>query len=377
MVYLDHNATTPLEPRVVEAMLPFLKGFYGNPSALYRLGRLARDAVEQARAQVAALVGVDPSQVIFTSGGTEANNLALQGWIKAHPGRAVAVSSVEHASVQEVVQTQERCNVPVHSLAVDAEGRIQVEGLVNLIEREPIGLVSCMLANNETGVLQPVAELARIAAAKGICFHTDAVQAIGRVAVDFKALGVQMMSLSSHKIYGPKGVGALIVDRSLALQPLFYGGGQEYGLRAGTENVAGIVGFGKAAELAAAELEAWAEHVRVLRERLEAGLAELPGVVIFGRGAQRLPNTVFMGLPGIDGETLVMALDQKKIAVASGSACGSGGGRPSHVLLAMGVEETLAKSAIRISLGKDNTEADVVQFLSALTEIAHGLGVWQ
>lgn len=375
MVYLDHNATTPLEPRVVEAMLPFLKGFYGNPSALYRLGRLARDAVEQARAQVAALVGVDPSQVIFTSGGTEANNLALQGWIKAHPGRAVAVSSVEHASVQEVVQAQERCNVPVHSLAVDAEGRIQVEGLVNLIEREPIGLVSCMLANNETGVLQPVAELARIAAAKGICFHTDAVQAIGRVAVDFKALGVQMMSLSSHKIYGPKGVGALIVDRSLALQPLFYGGGQEYGLRAGTENVAGIVGFGKAAELAAAELEAWAEHVCVLRERLEAGLAELPGVVIFGRGAQRLPNTVFMGLPGIDGETLVMALDQKKIAVASGSACGSGGGRPSHVLLAMGVEETLAKSAIRISLGKDNTEADVVQFLSALTEIAHGLGV--
>ncbi len=375
MVYLDHNATTPLEPRVVEAMLPFLKEFYGNPSALYRLGRLARDAVEQARAQVAALVGVDPSQVIFTSGGTEANNLALQGWIKAHPGRAVAVSSVEHASVQEVVQAQERCNVPVHSIAVDAEGRIQVERLVNLIEREPIGLVSCMLANNETGVLQPVAELAQIAAAKGICFHTDAVQAIGRVAVDFKALGVQMMSLSSHKIYGPKGVGALIVDRSLALQPLFYGGGQEYGLRAGTENVAGIVGFGKAAELAAAELEARAEHVRVLRERLEAGLAELPGVVIFGRGAQRLPNTVFMGLPGIDGETLVMALDQKKIAVASGSACGSGGGRPSHVLLAMGVEETLAKSAIRISLGKDNTEEDVMRFLSALTEIAHGLGV--
>ncbi|MFN3920102.1 MAG: cysteine desulfurase family protein [Methylohalobius sp.] len=375
MVYLDHNATTPLEPRVVEAMLPFLKGFYGNPSALYRLGRLARDAVEQARAQVAALVGVDPSQVIFTSGGTEANNLALKGWIKAHPGRAVAVSSVEHASVQEVVQAQERCNVPVHSLAVDAEGRIQVEGLVNLIEREPIGLVSCMLANNETGVLQPVAELAQIATARGICFHTDAVQAIGRVAVDFKALGVQMMSVSSHKIYGPKGVGALIVDRSLALQPLFYGGGQEYGLRAGTENVAGIVGFGKAAELAAAELEARAGHVRVLRERLEAGLAELPGVVIFGRGAQRLPNTVFMGLPGIDGETLVMALDRKKIAVASGSACSSGSGRPSHVLLAMGVEETLAKSAIRISLGKDNTEEDIMRFLRALTEIVHGLGV--
>lgn len=375
MIYLDHNATTPMDERVVEAMLPFLKTFYGNPSALYRWGRLARDAVEQARTQVAALVGAHSAQVIFTSGGTEANNLALKGWIEAHPGRAIAVSVIEHASVREVVQAQELRGVPTCWLPVDAEGRILVDGLAELLERKPIGLVSCMLANNETGVLQPVAEAARVAAAHGICFHTDAVQASGRMPLNFETLGVQMMSLSSHKIYGPKGVGALIIDRSLALEPLHHGGGQEQGLRGGTENVAGIVGFGKAAELALAELETRMKHVCTLRERLEAGLAELPGVVIFGGRAERLPNTVFMGVAGLDGEMLVMALDRKKIAVASGSACRSGGGQPSHVLLAMGVEETLAKSAIRISLGKDNTEEDVMRFLNSLIEILHGFGM--
>ncbi len=375
MIYLDHNATTPMDEQVVEAMLPFFRMFYGNPSAWYRLGRLVRDAVEQARAQVAALVGAHPAQVIFTSGGTEANNLALKGWIEAHPGKAIAVSAIEHASVRELVQAQKLRNVPVHWLPVDAEGRILVDGLAQLLENESIGLVSCMLANNETGVLQPVVELARVAAGHGICFHTDAVQACGRMPLNFDSLGVQMMSLSSHKIYGPKGVGALIIDRSLALEPLHHGGGQEQGLRGGTENVAGIVGFGKAAELALAELETRTQHVRALRERLEAGLAQLRGVMIFGYGAERLPNTVYLGIPGVDGEMLVMALDQKKIAVASGSACSSGGGRPSHVLLAMGVEETLAKSAIRISLGKDNTEADVTQFVSSLTEILHDFGI--
>lgn len=207
--------------------------------------------------------------------------------------------------------------------------------------------------------------------------HTDAVQAGGRVPLDFEALGVQMMSLSAHKLYGPKGVGALIVDRALALEPLLHGGGQEYGLRAGTENVAGIVGFGKAAELAGAELAARAKHLNALRERLEAGLAELPGAVVFGQTAERLPNTVCLGIPGIDGEMLVMALDRERIAVASGSACSSGGGRPSPVLLAMGVEETLAKSAIRISLGKDNTEEDVAGFLRSLIGIVRGLTTYK
>ncbi|GAB6067646.1 cysteine desulfurase NifS [Methylothermus subterraneus] len=369
MIYLDHNATTPLDERVVEAMLPFLRTGYGNPSALHRLGRLARDAVEQARAQVAALVGAHPSQVVFTSGGTEANNLALKGWVQAHPGKAIAVSAIEHASVSEAADWLEQRGVAVYRLPVDGSGCVRVEGLEELSARAPLGLVSCMLANNETGVLQPVAELAQIAQDKGICLHTDAVQAVGRVPVDFQALGVQMLSLSAHKIYGPKGVGALVVERSLALQPLLHGGGQEFGLRAGTENVAGIVGFGKAAELARAELYARTEHLSALRARLEAGLAELPGVVIFGQQAERLPNTVFLGVPGIDGEMLVMALDREKIACSSGSSCSSGSGQPSPVLLAMGVEPTLAKSAIRVSLGKDNTETDVARFLRSLREI--------
>jgi len=371
MVYLDYNATTPVDVQVVEAMLPFLREIYGNPSAVYRLGRLARDAIEQARVQVAALVNAHPAQVIFTSGGTEANNLALKGWAKANPGKAIAVSAVEHASVLEAAHA---LATPVYSLPVDAEGRIRIRQVEELLEREAIGLISCMLANNETGVLQPVAELAKIAQAKGVCLHTDAVQAVGRIPVDFSALGVQMMSLSSHKLYGPKGVGALIVDCSLGLDPLLHGGGQERGLRAGTENVAGIVGFGKAAEMAAALLPERTRHLCALRERLEDGLLKLPGVVVFGQNAERLPNTVFIGVPGIDGETLVMALDKKRIEVASGSACASSKGQASHVLLAMGVEEALAKSAIRISLGKENTEEDIACFLSALEEIMRDFG---
>ncbi|XSG83769.1 MAG: cysteine desulfurase family protein [Methylohalobius sp. ZOD2] len=374
MIYLDHNATTPLDERVVEAMLPFLHRFYGNPSSLYRWGRLTRDAVEQARVQVSALAGAHPSQVIFTSGGTEANNLALKGWCDNNPGKAIAVSAIEHASVRETAQALSRKSVPVHWLPVDADGVVQVDALAEL-PRNTLGLVSCMFANNETGVIQPLAELAEIAAREGIACHTDAVQAVGRLPLSFSDLGVGMMSLSGHKIYGPKGVGALIVDQASTLVPLLNGGDQEYGLRGGTENVAGIVGFGKAAELALAERASRVDQLAALRERLEAGLARLPGVIIFGRDAKRLPNTVQITIPGMDGEMLVMALDREKIAVSSGSACASGGSEPSHVLMAMGVEETLAKGAIRISLGKDNTEQDVERFLSVLVEVVSAFGV--
>ncbi|MBN2701830.1 MAG: cysteine desulfurase [Methylothermaceae bacterium] len=374
MIYLDHNATTPLDERVVEAMLPFLHRFYGNPSSLYRWGRLTRDAVEQARVQVSALAGAHPSQVIFTSGGTEANNLALKGWCDNNSGKAIAVSAIEHASVRETAQALSRKSVPVHWLPVDADGVVQVDALAEL-PRNTLGLVSCMFANNETGVIQPLAELAEIAAREGIACHTDAVQAVGRLPLSFSDSGVGMMSLSGHKIYGPKGVGALIVDQASTLAPLLNGGDQEHGLRGGTENVAGIVGFGKAAELALAERESRVDQLAALRERLEAGLARLPGVIIFGRDAERLPNTVQMTIPGMDGEMLVMALDREKIAVSSGSACASGGSEPSHVLLAMGVEETLAKGAIRISLGKDNTERDVERFLSVLAEVVSAFGV--
>ncbi|WP_022948852.1 cysteine desulfurase family protein [Methylohalobius crimeensis] len=374
MIYLDHNATTPLDERVVEAMLPFLHRFYGNPSSLYRWGRLTRDAVEQARVQVSALAGAHPSQVIFTSGGTEANNLALKGWCDNNPGKAIAVSAIEHASVRETAQALSRKSVPVHWLPVDADGVVQVDALAEL-PRNTLGLVSCMFANNETGVIQPLSKLVEIAAREGIACHTDAVQAVGRLPLRFNDSGVGMMSLSGHKVYGPKGVGALIVDQASILAPLLNGGDQEYGLRGGTENVAGIVGFGKAAELALAERESSADQLAALRERLEAGLARLPGVIIFGRDAERLPNTVQMTIPGMDGEMLVMALDREKIAVSSGSACASGGSEPSHVLLAMDVEEALAKGAIRISLGKDNTEQDVERFLSVLAGVVSAFGV--
>ncbi len=375
MIYLDHNATTPIDERVVAAMEPYLERFFGNPSALYRWGRVVRDAVEQARAQVAALVNADPAQVVFTSGGTEANNLALQGWSRAHPGRALAVSAVEHPSVLEVARALQRHGTQVHWLAVDDHGVVRRGSLIDFLKRYPDGLVSCMTANNETGTLQPVRRLAGLAREYGAVFHTDAVQAAGRLPLDFEGLGVQMMSLSAHKLYGPKGVGALVLDRRLVVEPLLHGGGQEQGLRGGTENVAGIVGFGKAAELARAEWRERSARLTELRARLEAGLTRLPGVTLFAAGAERLPNTVQFGIEGIDGEMLVMALDRFQIAVSSGSACSSGGGEPSYVLLAMGIDEARAKTAVRVSLGKDNTEADVDRFLAVLERIVADFGI--
>jgi len=375
VIYLDHNATTPVDERVAAAMEPYFERFFGNPSALYRWGRVVRDAVEQARAQVAALVNADPAQVVFTSGGTEANNLALQGWSRAHPERALAVSAVEHPSVLETAKALQRHGTEVHWLAVDEHGVVRRDSLTAFLKRHPDGLVSCMIANNETGVLQPVRRLAGLAREYGAVFHTDAVQAAGRLPLDFDDLEVQMMSLSAHKLYGPKGVGALVLDRRLVVEPLLHGGGQEQGLRGGTENVAGIVGFGKAAELARAEWRERSARLAELRARLEAGLRRLPGVTLFAAGAERLPNTVQFGIEGIDGEMLVMALDRFQIAVSSGSACSSGGGEPSHVLLAMGIDEARAKTAVRISLGKDNTETDVDRFLAALERIVADFGI--
>ena len=369
MIYLDHNATTPMDERVVEAMLPFLSRFYGNPSALHRLGRLARDAVEHARSQVASLVGVQPRQVIFTSGGTEANNLALQGWWLAHPKGELAVSPIEHPSVLETAKALEKLGVKLYWLEVDQSGRVQSDTLESWSQRVPMGLVSCMLANNETGVIQPVEKLAALVAERKIAFHTDAVQAVGRMDVDFSALGVQMMTLSSHKIHGPKGAGALILDRSITMSPLLHGGGQEWGMRGGTENVAGIVGFGKAAEIAKQERQMVVQHCLRLRQLLEEGLREVPGVTIFAKDAKRLVNTVYFSVPGLDGEMLVMAFDREKIAVSSGSSCASGKSEPSHVLMSMGVAPELAQGAIRISLGKDNLEPDIERFLAGLRKI--------
>ncbi len=365
MIYFDHNATTPIDDRVLEAMLPFLKTFYGNPSSLYRQGRIVRSAMDSAREQVAAFVGVPATQVIFTSGGTEANNLALT---TISPQAVLAISAVEHPSISAPAENLAHQGHELKLISVDHNGLVTQQTLDEIIKYKP-ALVSIMLANNETGVIQNVAGYAPQLRDKGIIVHTDAVQALGKIPFHFNQLGVNMMSLSSHKIYGPKGCGGLIFDKDVSLKPMLLGGGQQQGFRAGTENVPAIIGFGKAAELAKSELAQRAEHSLKLRTLLEDHLATIPGIFIFAKNAERLPNTVQFGIEGMDGEMLLMKLDQKGVAVSSGSACASGGGKPSPVLAAMGVTAERAKSAIRVSFGKDNTEAEINQFIELLKNL--------
>ena len=368
MIYLDHNATTPLDERVLEAMQSYLGAFYGNPSGLYRLGRLSRGAVDTAREQVAALVGAHPSEVVFTSGGTEANNLALKGLAFALEPGFLAIGATEHPSVTEPAEFLRGRGWKVAVIPVDRAGLAEWDILEHL-PAHGLRYVSLMLANNETGVINPIAPLAAKLRERGIYLHCDAVQAAGKIPVDFKAIGAHLLTLSSHKIYGPKGVGALIADKSAPLVPLLHGGGQENALRGGTENVAGIVGFGKAAELALTELNTRQVHLLDLRQHLEQGLEDLPGVTLFAKETRRLPNTVQFGVAGYDGETLVMALDRLGFAVSSGSACAGGAGEPSPVLTAMGLDAAVAKSAVRISFGKGNTELEVSRLLEALKSL--------
>ena len=365
-VYLDHNATTALDERVLQAMLPYLREHYGNPSSLHQPGRRARAALDTAREQVAALVNAHPSQVVFTCGGTEANNLALKGAAARRAPGLLALSAAEHASVMGPAQALARQGWQLEQVALEASGQLDADSLQRVLERRP-ALLALMMANNETGVLFDVAEVAPAAREAGTVMLVDAVQAAGKLAVDFAACGTHLMSLSAHKIYGPKGAGALIVDKALDIEPLLHGGGQEKGRRAGTENVAAIVGFGKAAELALAELQQRCTQMRELQRHLEQRLrAELAKVVLFGVEAERLPNTTYFAIPGIDGETLLGTLDQAGMAVASGSACGSGDVDPSHVLLAMGVDRTLASAAIRVSLGKDTRREEIDAFVDQL-----------
>jgi cysteine desulfurase len=372
--YLDHNATTPLDARVLEAMLPFLTERYGNASSRHEYGRAARAAIDTARQQVAAVVGAHPTEVVFTSGGSEANNLFIKGAAACLKPATIAVSAIEHPCVREPALDLKRLGWDVHEIAVDAEGRV-TETDFSAALAKPAKLVSVMLANNETGVLQDIPVLAAQAKAARAWFHTDAVQALGKMKIDFRALnaaGVNALTISAHKIYGPKGAAALVLDKRIELKPLISGGGQERNLRSGTENVAAIVGFGAACELATARLEADTIRLAGLRGRLEQGLALLE-TQIFSRNAPRLPNTVFFAVAGIDGETLVAQLDRAGYAVASGSACSSVSPEPSHTLLAMGVEAGMAKSALRVSLGRGNTEEDVARFLLALDETVRKL----
>ncbi len=364
--YFDHNATTPLDERVLEAMLPYLKGNFANPSSIHQRGRLARSAIDTAREQVAAMVNVHPSQVIFTSGATEANNAAIMGVGLRQPLGQMLFSGVEHASVQEPMSALNRHGWRNQRLPVDAAGRTSAEQLAAYLNEET-RLVAVMWANNETGVINDIAALAKLARDRHVLLHTDAVQAAGKLAVDFPASGAHLMSISAHKMYGPKGVGALIAERGLELEPLLHGGGQEKGRRGGTENVAGIVGFGRAAELAVQELATRQMHMRQLRERFEAGLRNvLPESVLFAEQAERLANTVFMAVPGIEGETLIMALDRQGFAVSAGAACGSDLHEPSSTLKAMGVPTEVARCAVRVSLGVATTQADVDGLVEAI-----------
>lgn len=369
LIYLDYNATTPLEPRVWAAMAPFLREHYANPSSIHSPGRLTRTAVEQAREQVAALVNAHPSQVVFTSGGTEANNLALKGVMANYRGQCLAVSATEHASVLEPARAMAEQDWQLNIIRADELGRISTAALADALTPHT-RLVSVMAANNETGVIQDIAVLSELVRRAGAVFHTDAVQAAGKLSLDFPGCGAHLMSLSAHKIYGPKGAGALIMDKGLELQPLLHGGGQEQGLRGGTENVAGIVGFGMAAELARSARAERAAHSLQLRQHFERRLRQdLPEIMIVAEQAERLANTVMVLVPGIEGGTLLMQLDQAGIAVSSRSACSAASAEPSHVLAAMGLVGEAGRSAIRISFGRDNTVADV----DALAAVLSGL----
>lgn len=372
VVYLDHNATTPVDPAVREAMLPFLGEEYGNASSIHGAGSRARAAIDAARRAVAQALNCTARRIIFTGGGSEADNLAIRGALLASDGsrRHLVTSSIEHPAVLATCRVLEAQGYELTVLPVHRKGVVEPEALERALRDDTL-LVSVMLANNETGALQPVAELAQIAHRRGAIFHCDAVQVLGKLELDVERLGVDLLSLSSHKVHGPKGVGALYVGRGVSLQPLITGGGQERGLRAGTENVPGIVGFARAVELGLQRFYAGEPaRIAVLRDRLEKGILELvPGARRNGPEVLRLPNTCNVYLPGIRGESLVLHLDRMGIAISSGSACKSGNPDPSHALLAMGLTAQEAHCSVRFSLGRANTEEDVAYVLSCLKEL--------
>ncbi len=365
-IYLDHNATTPLLPEVGAAIA---QAPFGNPSSLHGFGQEAKRALDRARTQVARFAGVEPDEVLFTSGGTEADNLALQA---AHPFRRLVVSAVEHSAIREPAAALEASGLAVATLPVDGEGKVEVEALAPLLKAGP-ALVSVQAANHEVGTLQPLADLAACCRDHDSLLHTDAVQAAGRLPL--QALGADLLSLSAHKLGGPMGVGALIVRRGIPLEPLLRGGPQEYRLRAGTENLPGIVGFGVACELARERLEARTLHTRRLRDRLEAELQEaFPGLRRNGPTALRLPNTLSLTFPGLASDELQAALDLEGIAVSTGAACASEARKPSPILLAMGRSAAEARATLRFSLGETTTEDDLTRTREALQVVLARMG---
>jgi len=375
-VYLDHNATTPIPPDVADRMDRAVRELWGNASSVHHFGQQAKAGVDDARSQVAALLGADASEIVFTAGGTEGDNFALRGAAEAlEPTgrRHLIASAIEHEAVLNTLKALARRGWHVTLLPVDQSGIVHPESLREVIT-STTAVVSVMHANNEIGTVQPIAELARIAKAHGALVHTDAVQTAGKVPIDVRAMGVDLLSVSGHKFYGPKGIGALWVRKSVRLLPLMAGGRQERNRRAGTENVPGIVGLGAAAERAARKMAAEAERLAALRDRLEQGvLAAVPGSERNGAAEPRVPNTTNISFARIESESLLIGLDLEGIAVSSGSACSSGTLEPSHVLKAMGLPHARTLSSIRFSLGESNTEADVDRVIRVLPPLVEKL----
>jgi cysteine desulfurase len=366
-IYLDNNATTPLLPEVFQAMRPYFGEHFGNASSIHHHGQQTRAAVEEARESVAALLGCRALEIVFTSGGTEADNLAIAGLVTA--GDHVITSSIEHHAVLQACKHLEDIGVDVTILPVDGRGLVDPADVRRAL-RANTKLISVMMANNETGVLQPVEEIGKIAAEAGACFHTDAVQAAGKVAVDVKQIGCHALSISGHKLHAPQGVGALYVRKGTRLRPLFYGGRHERSRRAGTENVPGIVGLGKAAKIAKEALDHGEDKMMAgMRDRLQMRvLGQVGGAAVNGDGAARVPNTTNIHFDHIDGEAMVIALDLKGVAVSTGAACSSGAIEPSHVLIAMGLRPDQARASIRFSLGKQTVAEDIDYALVLVSE---------
>jgi len=374
-IYFDHNATTPLAPEVLAAMMPYLTEEYGNASSIHAYGQNAREAVEQARSSVAALLGARAAEVMFTSGGTESSNHAIFGAVAAAPGKSkhVITSAIEHVAILDPCRALAKSGIDLTILPVDCDGLVNPEDVRRAILSETV-LITIMLANNETGTIEPIEEIGKIAAEKGIVFHSDAVQAAGKIPIDVDKLGVNLLSISAHKFNGPKGVGALYVRKGTHLGPLMYGGHSERDRRPGTEDVAAIAGMGKAAELALAHLKDESERTGGLRDRLEQGLLDrVPQSWVNSARAPRAPNTSNMTFPFIEGESMVIALDLKGIACSTGAACSSGALEPSHVLMALGLAPEDARATLRLSLGRQTTEGEIDFALETIPQVIERL----
>jgi len=371
VIYMDHAATTPMDERVCRAMQPYCRKYFGNPATMYSVGRKSEEALEEARSRVARLVGAKPEEIFFTSGGTESDNWAIKGVAYAYEkkGRHIITTRIEHHAVLEPCHFLERRGWEVTYLPVDQYGLVDPEDVRRAIRDDTV-LVSVMHANNEIGTIEPIAEIGRVARERGVVFHTDAVQTVGKVPVDVEALNVDLLSLSAHKFYGPKGVGALYIRKGVRIESFMHGGGQERGKRASTHNVPGIVGLGVAAEIALAEMEEEAVETRRLAWLLWQGLKErIPDIRLNGHPERRLPGNVNVCIEGAEGEAMLLCLDNNRVCVSSGSACTTGSLEPSHVLLAIGVPAEVAHGSLRFTLGKENTTEHVEYVLEVLPEI--------